>query len=236
MKNLSIIIPAHNEENRIDETLKSYTEYYKNSDIQNYEILVILNGCTDNTEAVVKKYIQSDLKTRYLVYPEAIGKGGAIMRGFENSRFDNIAYVDADNSIRPEILNKLFDKMIEKKVDCIAGSRWLKGAIVKKQPIIRRITSRVFNLIVNIYFQLNIKDTQCGAKIITRKVMNSILFQLSIMNMAFDVNLLVEVKNKGFTILEYPIEWEDKPHSKVKLSRSSFAMFKAITQLKFTNN
>ena len=93
---LSIIIPAYNEENRIKPTLQAYLDFFKDKDI---EIIVIMNGCTDNTLEVVRSL--NSPKINYINIPEAIGKGGAIIEGFKIAKGNLISYVDADNSTKP---------------------------------------------------------------------------------------------------------------------------------------
>ena len=81
----------------------------------------------------------------------------------------------------------------------------------------RQFASRVFHLIVQLLFWMNIRDTQCGAKVMRREVVEKIHPTLRIADMAFDINLLYSMKRAGFKILEVPTEWTDKVGSKVAL-------------------
>ena len=145
---LSIIIPAFNEEHRIKPTLEAYLDFFKDKDI---EIIVVMNGCTDNTLKIVQSIKDQRIKYLNLNTP---GKGSAIIQGFKIASGDLISYVDADNSTIPEFLNKLLENM--ENYDCVMGSRYLKESkIIIKQPITRRILSRGFNILVRtlkIYF------------------------------------------------------------------------------------
>lgn len=230
---ITIIIPAYNEAERITKTLDGYLKYYEDVYPDNFEILVVLNGCKDKTEAIVEDFAKKNKAIRYLVYHEAIGKGGAIMKGLEHAEGKLVGYTDADNSTRPEVLHRLIAALdLTPEIDCVVGSRWLSESKVDKQPFMRQLMSRVFNLIVNIYFGLGLKDTQCGAKFIRREMIPKILPTLMISDMAFDVNFLVDVKRAGGTILEMPIEWEDDPNSTVNKFRTSLFMFMSITRLR----
>ncbi len=230
---ISIIIPAYNEEKRITKTLQSYTDYYNSKYPDDFELIIILNGCKDKTEQIVSQFAAQYDCVKYRVYAAAIGKGGAITKGLKHAKGELVGYTDADNSTRPEILHRLIAALdLTPEIDCVVGSRWLSGAKVDRQPLSRRIMSRTFNLIVNLYFGLGLKDTQCGAKFIRKKLIPKILQNLMISDMAFDVNFLVDVKRAGGTILEMPIEWEDDPDSSVNKVKTSLAMFMSITRLK----
>ncbi len=100
--------------------------------------------------------------------------------------------------------------------DCVIGSRWLPGAVIhQSQTGNRQFASRVFHGIVQMLFWMNIRDTQCGAKVMKRAVVEKIHPTLRIADMAFDINLLYSMKRAGFKILEVPTEWTDKAGSKV---------------------
>src|SRR3989344_5442103 len=100
MVKLSIVIPAYNEEKRIGRTLDNYLNFFSKK-IRNFEIIVVLNGCKDNTFDIVKRFIKKSNKIRYLIFKENIGKGGAIVEGFKTARGDLIGFVDADMATPP---------------------------------------------------------------------------------------------------------------------------------------
>ena len=90
----------------------------------------------------------------------------------------------------------------------------------------------MFHFIVQTLFWMNIRDTQCGAKVMKRAVVEKIHPTLRIADMAFDINLLVSIKRAGFTILETPTEWTDQVGSKVTLARSSLTMFLSVVRVR----
>ncbi len=215
---LSIIIPAYNEEHRIKPTLEAYLNFFKNKDI---EIIIVMNGCTDNTLKVVHS-VKSN-KIKYLNLKET-GKGNAILQGFKIASGDLISYVDADNSTKPEFLNKLLENIED--YDCIMGSRYLKESkILTNQPLTRRILSRSFNILTRLILNLQYKDTQAGAKIFKKQAIHSILENLNTPGWGFDVNILYKIKKRGYKIKETPIEWSDTGGSKLKLRKAIPGMF-----------
>ena len=222
---LLILIPAYNEERRIEPVLREYAEFFGENYSGEFQIVVVLNGCTDNTLGVVRR-VEAEYSTVHaLEFREAIGKGGALIEGLKLAEHaDLIGYADADGATPPRAFLDLVWRTGE--ADCVIASRWLPGAIIhQSQASHRQFASRVFHKIVQLLFWLNIHDTQCGAKVMKRKVVERIHPYLRIADMAFDINLLVSIKRAGFRILEVPTEWTDQAGSKVVLFRSSLAMF-----------
>lgn len=231
---ISIIIPAYNEEKRIIKTLKNYVAYYNKHYYQNYQILVVLNGCRDNTEKVVVEFIKQNPTVEYIVFPDAIGKGGALKEGLKVAKGKNLGFTDADDSTRPEILHRLFSVLeMVPTLDCVIGSRRMVGSVVSGKSKGRGFMSWGFNTGVNILFSLGIRDTQCGAKVFRSTLVSKILPSLTISNMAFDVNFLVDAKKVGAKILEMPIEWEDEEGSTIKNNiGTSVAMALSVLRLR----
>ena len=234
MTELSIVIPAYNEEKRIKETLDSYIKYFKAMYKKNFEILIILNGCRDKTEEIVKNYREKNKDViKYKNISRAIGKGGAIIEGFKLANSKIIGFVDADNSTNPKAFNDLAKELERYDADCVIASRWIKGAIVKpKQKLSRRIASRAFNILVKFLFSLKVNDTQCGAKIFKKEPLKEVLPSLGITKWAFDVDLLYQLKRRGKKILEIPTEWHDKKGSNLKLGKTVPEMFLGIVRLR----
>ena len=231
---LLILIPAYNEEQRIEPVLREYAGYFQREYPGKFQIIVVLNGCRDNTLGVVQRVAKKFSTVSALEFKEPIGKGGALIEGLRLAPLaDLVGYVDADGASPPQALFKLLQRIDE--ADCVIGSRWLPGAVLHQaQPWVRQITSRAFHLIVEILFWMNIKDTQCPCKLMRRECVEKVHASLLIANLAFDVNLLVSLKRAGFRVLEVPIEWTDKIGSKVSASlfRQSLTMFLSVVRLR----
>ena len=231
---LLLLIPAYNEETRIEPVLREYGRYFQQEYHGKFQLVVVLNGCKDNTLGVVQKVAAEFSFISFLDFPEAIGKGGALIEGLKLAPLaDLIGYVDADGASPPRAFHDLVRRSGE--ADCVIGSRWLKGAVLHQaQTKVRQFTSRCFHLIVESLFWLHIKDTQCPCKVMRRTAVEKIHSFLTIADLAFDVNLLVSLKRAGFKILEVPTEWTDKIGSKVTASlfRASLAMFLSVVRIK----
>jgi glycosyltransferase involved in cell wall biosynthesis len=229
---LLILIPAYNEERRIEPMLRDYAEFFGKNYSGPFQLVVVLNGCTDNTLSVVQKVAAEFPVIRALEFREAIGKGGALIEGLKLAKQSElIGYVDADGATAATAFLDLVRKI--GTADCIIGSRWLPGAVIhQSQQSHRRFASRTFHKIVQILFWMNIRDTQCGAKVMKTQAVEKIHDRLTIADMAFDINLLYSLKHAGFKIIEVPTEWTDKAGSKVVLARSSLAMFLSVVRVR----
>ena len=230
---LLLLIPAYNEERRIGPVLRSYAEFVPKHYDGKFQLVVVLNGCRDNTLGVVQAVAAEFPVITWVVHPDSIGKGGALIEGLKLAPLaDLIGYVDADGATEPPAFLDLVRRA--KEADCVIGSRWLPGAVLHQlQSGQRRFASRSFHAIVQIFFGMNIKDTQCGAKVMRREVVEKIHRSLVIADMAFDINLLYLVKRNGFSILEVPTEWTDKMGSKVALFRSSLTMLLSVIRVRW---
>jgi len=229
---LLILIPAYNEEARIEPVLRDYAQFFGKNYSGKTQILVVLNGCTDNTLGVVRRVAADYFSVGALEFKAPIGKGGALIEGLKLAPLaDFIGYVDADGATPPHAFLDLVKKMSE--ADCVVGSRWLPDSVIHQaQTGNRKFASRVFHFVVQLLFQLNIHDTQCGAKVMKREVIEKVHPFLRIADMAFDINLLVAIKRAGFKIAEVPTEWTDKAGSKVVLFRSSLTMFLSVVRVR----
>jgi len=229
---LLILIPAYNEERRIEPVLLDYAHFFEKNYSGKFQLVVVLNGCTDNTLGVVQRVAAEFPTVRALEFKEPIGKGGALIEGLKLAlHADLIGYVDADGATPPHAFLDLVKKI--GAADCVIGSRWVPGAVIhQSQTGNRQFASRVFHFVVQLLFWMNIRDTQCGAKVMKREVVEKIHPFLRIADMAFDINLLVAIKRAGFHIQEVPTEWTDQAGSKVALGRSSLTMFLSVLRIR----
>jgi glycosyltransferase involved in cell wall biosynthesis len=220
-----LLVPAYNEEDRIEPVLRDYAQYFQKHHNGKFQLVVVLNGCKDNTKAVVQRVGNDFPCVGFQDFPDPIGKGGALIEGLKLAPLaDAIGYVDADGATPPHAMHDLVKRIGE--ADCVIASRWMPGAVIRQeQSRKRQFASRVFHFIVRCLFRMNIHDTQCGAKVMKREVVETIHPTLRIADMAFDINLLYSIKRAGYRILEVPTEWTDKVGSKVVLFRTSLTMF-----------
>lgn len=234
--NLLLLIPAYNEEERIGPVLREFARHFEREYPGRFELVVVLNGCRDNTLGVVQAAGREFSSIRALNIPDPVGKGGALIEGLKLASSSNlIGYVDADGATSPEAFHALVRKLDDTGADCVIGSRWLPESVLhQSQTQLRRFISRGFHYIVEGLFHMDLKDTQCPAKVARREAVQSIHPQLRVADLAFDVNFVYALKHAGFSVVEIPIEWEDKIGSKVtqSLLRSSLVMFLSVVRLR----
>src|SRR3989344_4702045 len=197
MVRLTIIIPVYNGEKIIERTTKTYLDFFDKKLKNNYEIIIIPNGCTDNTLAIVRRLSEKYSRIKYfdLGFPGA--KGKAVIKGFELASGDLIGFVDADLSSSPKAFYDLIINI--KNNDGVIASRALKGAKINiKQPMLRRLLGKAFSLLVRIMLGIKFLDTQCGCKLFKKNAIKKVYSQIIISGWAFDINLLYLMKLNGF--------------------------------------
>ncbi len=235
MKRVAIVIPAHNEEERIGRTLKEYINYFKKLKKElDFKIIVVLNACSDNSLKVVGEFIPDEVAVLNF---EAGGKGFAITEGFKEAlkgNFDLIGFVDADMATPP---NAFYDLI--RNIDGfggIIGNRWDKKSKVIKQTFLRRVLSRGFNFFVKSLFLFQYEDTQCGAKLFKKEALKKIMPDLYVTHWAYDVNLLYAMKKRGFKVIDIPTEWIDRAGSKLNVKKVPLMMFIGVVRLRMINS
>ena len=231
---ISIIIPAHNEETRIERTLIEYASFFEQKKVE-HEFIVVLNGCTDNTLEIVKAVQKNYASIRIIDLPQA-GKGLAVAAGFRDALIrdnDFIGFVDADMATQPQYFYDLIENI--GKYDGIIASRYMKESkIYPPRPWIKEWGRILFyNPLTRLLFGMNYKDFQCGAKLFKRKVIEKIITELKDGQWAFDVELLYLCKKHGFVIKELPTVWYDQGDSKFSL-HAGIGMFFSLFKLRFT--
>jgi len=228
---LSIVIPAFNEAGRLPNTLDAYLRTFPAST----EFIIVPNGCTDDTVALAQQYQQRHPNVRVEVIPEAVGKAVAVRRGLALAQGDQVAYLDADGSTSPTEFQRLL--AVLGTADGVAASRWATGAVVQNRGFARTVASLAFALIVKLLFWLPYRDTQCGAKVFTRTLLQRLLPAARVKNMAFDVELLLLARRANARIVEWPTYWVDRARSaglgsSAKLFRTSLRMLGTLFSLR----
>ena len=154
-----LLIPAYNEESRIAPVLEDYALYFREHHPDRFSLVVVLNGCTDNTLGVVEAASKKFPEIRCVNIPEPIGKGGALIEGLKLApEADLVGYVDADGATPPAAFNELVQKCTEP--DCVIGSRWLADSVLHQaQTLRRRFASRAFHSVCLLYTSPSPRDS-----------------------------------------------------------------------------
>jgi glycosyltransferase involved in cell wall biosynthesis len=227
---LSLIIPAHNEANRITPTLSNYDRHLRERYGNEFEIIVVANGCTDTTVQTTLAFSASHPQIRVIDIKQPIGKGGAVVEGFRAAQGQRIAFADADGATAPSSLLALIKQLDHH--DIAIGSRRLPESVVStRQPWLRRMFSAVFAMLVYILFGLPYHDTQCGAKAFRRAAALQLAKVVTETRWVFDVDLLLSAEALHLSIAEIPIEWTDKAGSHLRLLSTSYEVWRSFWSL-----
>jgi dolichyl-phosphate beta-glucosyltransferase len=227
---VSIVIPAYNEETRIIPTLEKVYRYFTSREME-FEIIVADDGSKDNTVQVVNKFSERYHGIRVLQHKQNKGKGAAVKTGVLDAKGDLILFTDADLSTPIEEFEKL-KKAIDEGFDIAIGSRGLPDSkIVVSQPWYRRYIGKVFPYLVRLIVMRDFKDTQCGFKLFRKEAGRTLFSELKTEGFAFDVEILYRAIKNGYKVVETSITWFNSLQSKVGLVHEPFRMLRAIFKL-----
>ncbi len=203
--NLSIVIPAYNEEKSIKGTVEILTDELDRQPIE-YEVLVVCDGNSDRThEAAVSIGHQ---KVRVYRYQPNQGKGFALKFGSLKANGDLVCFYDAGGDYSPDQVVFFYHLMKNTDIDGVIGSKRHIGSVVD-YPKIRRLYSFTYQVLVRLLFGLNIRDTQVGLKIFRAEVLRRVLPRVLVKRYAFDLELLVVAKTLGHRkIIEAPVKMD----------------------------
>jgi dolichyl-phosphate beta-glucosyltransferase len=232
---LSIIIPAFNEEALIVSTLDGLRTYL-DARPESYEILVVDDGSRDQTTERVRQWQAcTNVDLRVLVNPQNAGKGFSIRRGVLESRGQFIIFIDADLPYKLEAIDK-FLQALRSGSDLAVGSRVLPGSQVKGVPVIRYFSGQIFSLMVQTVLFAGLPDTQCGFKSFRAEAAKEIFRRLTIPGFGFDVEMLFVARKRKFAIQPVAVQMIDhRQRSRVRLIVDSFKMFANLFMVRWND-
>ena len=218
---LSIIIPAHNESERLPPSLEKIQAFLNRQDYA-AEVLVVENGSSDDTLSVAKAH-QKQIPNLRVFSEAARGKGLAIQRGMLEAIGNYRFLCDADLSMPIEQVNRFLPPALA-SVDVAIGSRELPGSQRYNEPGYRHWIGRVFNAMVRWLVLPGIQDSQCGFKCFRDEVAQAVFPLQTMGGMSFDAEVLFIAKQKGYQLQEVAIDWYFDPDSRVRLIEDSLRM------------
>ena len=229
---LSIIIPAHNEENRLPRTIGQVFDFLSKQSYSS-EVLVIENASTDRTFDIAREFTVSHPELR--VFREAQrGKGCAVQRGMLEARGEYRFLCDADLSMPIEELNKFLPPATD-GFDIAIGSREAKGAARYNEPGFRHWGGRLINFAIQVLILPGLNDTQCGFKCFRAEAATRLFSQQTIHGWAFDIEILYLARRKRYKIKEIPIDWYFDADSKVKAVLDALHMLNDIFRIRLNS-
>lgn len=225
---VSVIIPAYNETGRLPGTLEKYLASEKQLPFEIIEYLIVDDGSTDGTGELVEK--MGHPRVHCLRRPTNQGKGAAVKYGALAAKGDLIFILDADAATSLSELPKLAAVVDNRSI--AIGSRYVPGSqITHPQPLSRRIISRGGNWLIRRLLLPNIKDTQCGCKLLTRTAAQEIFPLVTRRGFSYDVELLSLAHRQGYRIIEVPVKWTHVSGTSVHASVDSLRFLRDVWRL-----
>ena len=205
---LSVVVPAYNEGDRILENLLEIAGTLA-SFSTSWEIVVVDDGSTDATREAAGRAREHIPGLRVLSYPRNRGKGFALRHGADHARGDCIVFLDADLELHPKQLPVLLEILNRHDADFVIGSKRHPGsadpAPAQAFPWSRRVLSELYCLLVRLMFRLPVSDTQAGMKLFRRQVLSDVLPAVRTTRFAFDLDVLVHAHRAGYRVAEAPV-------------------------------
>jgi glycosyltransferase involved in cell wall biosynthesis len=218
---LSIILPAHNEAQRLPPSLEKIKAFIQEQDYS-IEVLVVENGSVDDTLAVAKSYL-ADFPELQVFHEDRRGKGLAIQRGMLAAKGAYRFLCDVDLSMPIEQVNRFLPGAMG-SVDVAIGSREVPGAKRYDEPGYRHLIGRGFNTMVRWLVLPGLQDTQCGFKCFRAEVADRVFRLQTMQGMSFDAEVLYIARKLGYAIQEVAIDWYYNADSRVRLLQYSVQM------------
>ncbi len=227
---LSVVIPAYNEAERIEPTLKETKKYLDSQDYP-YEVIVVNDGSTDNTPQVVEKIIDGWDSFKLIDNRKNKGKGGVVKQGMLAAKGKWRLFMDADNSTPVSEVEKFWPHT--DKYQIVIGSRYSHGGkVTQPQPFSRRAMSRLGNFMIQTMVAWGMKDTQCGFKMFSDKATEEIFPYQTMMMWSFDIEIIAIAKRHRYKIAQEGIVWHNVGDSKVG-SDAAIRTLKNLFQIKW---
>jgi dolichol-phosphate mannosyltransferase len=212
---LSVLIPAYNEEDSIEQTIDALEQALEVVKID-HEILVVNDNSKDRTEEKLKALCQKYPALKYVTNPGPNGFGYAIRYGLDRFEGDCVAIMMADLSDSPYDLIRFYTTMVEKQKDCVFGSRWSTGGRVSDYPLIKRMVNRLANRIIQIVMSIRYNDTTNAFKLYRRDVINGIRpFLAPHFNLTIELPLKAIIRGYSYEVV--PNSWTNRKHGVSKL-------------------
>ncbi|MCD4848288.1 MAG: glycosyltransferase family 2 protein [Candidatus Aegiribacteria sp.] len=230
---VSVIIPAYNEEYRLGIFLDKLATYCRNSRLT-YEVIVVDDCSTDDTIGITAQYEDQFEYFHVLKSKMNRGKGYSVKKGLLKAQGNFCLFMDADGSVEPDEIEKNLDYIRNEGYDIFIGSRVLHDS---DQVLVtrwyREYIGSVFNFFVRLFLFRDICDTQCGFKIFKREVIQPVFSRVQIEGFGFDLEFLYLARMMGYKIKECPVSWHHVDGGKVRLLWDSMRMFFNILQVRY---
>ncbi|MCE2928394.1 MAG: glycosyltransferase family 2 protein [Candidatus Caenarcaniphilales bacterium] len=204
---LSVVIPAHNEEGHIAETVGLIIDKL-NAEKIDHEILVVNDNSRDNTEVILKQLVEKYPSFRYVNNEPPNGFGFAVIKGLNSFSGEYVAVMMADNSDDPADLVKFYRKISE-GYDCVFGTRFHESSKIVDYPFIKLILNRFGNAFIQLLFMHPYNDFTNAFKMFRRSTINGLRpFLSQHFNLTVELPLKAVIRGYSYTVV--PNNWYNR--------------------------
>jgi dolichyl-phosphate beta-glucosyltransferase len=229
---LTVLIPAYNEERRLGPSLKAIGAYLDDRKLD-AEILVVDDGSTDGTRELAKRLLVGR-RGRVVTNPENRGKGYSFRRGVQEALGRWVLLTDSDLSTPIEEHERLAALARDRDLDVVIGSRAMPDSRIElRQNLLRETMGKTFNLLIRTMTGLPFRDTQCGFKLMDRRRVLPVIERMVVNRFAFDVELLFLCHRFGLRTGEVPVTWRNDPSSRVSVVADPINMFLDVARIRW---
>jgi dolichyl-phosphate beta-glucosyltransferase len=224
---LTVVIPAYNEEGRLLPTLERIWEWMTAA-ARRFEVIIVDDGSEDGTVAVARGFANGRDRVEVVASRENRGKGAAVREGFARSRGELVLFTDADLSTPIEEIAPML-REIEEGADFVLASRGLPDSRLEiRQAWYRERMGKTFNVLVRLWTGIPFRDTQCGFKLIRGEFARAIAGEMIENGFSFDVELILLAGRRGMVVRELPVTWRNDERSRVDPLTDSWRMLRAL--------
>jgi len=229
---LSVVIPAYNEERRLEPTVQSVLGYLSREERRG-EVVLVDDGSTDATCSLMRRFADEDDRVRLIRLPRNSGKGHAVRTGVLSAVGDRVLFTDADGATPIEEIARL-DRHLDAGAAVAIGSRINKGEEdVRVEALVsRHVAGRIFHQLVTRLAVGGIGDPQCGFKLFTATAARDLFSRMRLDGFSFDVELLVIARRHGLAVSEVPVRWTHQPGSKVNVLADGVRMARDLFHIR----
>lgn len=196
---LSVFLPTYNEEGNIKDVVSDVKKVLAEV-AGKWEILIVNDGSTDETERIAAKLSTEDPRIKLINHEKNEGYGASLKTGFYNSKYKWVSFIDSDGQFDFSEISNFIQKQKETNADLVIGYYQKRRVSLSKI-----ITSKVWECVVFIMFGLKVKDIDCGFKLVSRKVLESIPKLESARGAFISSELLIKSQKEGFKIVQIPV-------------------------------
>jgi len=230
---VSIVVPAFNEERRLGRTVNVLIEYFRGRSLR-FEVILVDDGSRDSTLDLMRGFAAANAAVKVVSLASNRGKGRATAAGVMITRGAIVLTTDADLSTPIDEFDKLLAQLAGGADIAIASRAAAASVIAVGQPSYRVMMGRAFNRIVQLLLLPGIKDTQCGFKLYQGPIARELFGSSRIDGFAFDVEILVLAVRLRYRVCEVAVRWENSPDSRVSPVRHSLEMLRDVLRLRLS--